>query len=159
MFQGGASKDWYHELGQRYGFEPNLSEAGLQQRLEEMRENLKKEIRKEMKIKEGAEKLREVSTDKKSLSNVSSIVKKANNKLQELQHELQELNAYLLVSNSGDLRRDSLQGEWAAKSSGQIQQRPICLFLSNNCAGVRQVLLKRRFSLVLKIYGNYWKGS
>ncbi|XP_064615930.1 serine/threonine-protein kinase N2-like isoform X2 [Liolophura sinensis] len=108
-YQGGASKDWYHELGQRYGFEPNLSEAGLQQRLEEMRENLKKEIRKEMKIKEGAEKLREVSTDKKSLSNVSSIVKKANNKLQELQRELQELNAYLLVSNSGDLRRDSLQ--------------------------------------------------
>ena len=61
---------------------------------------LKKEIRKEMKIKEGAEKLREVSTDKKSLSNVSSIVKKANTKLQQLHQELQDLNACLLVTNT-----------------------------------------------------------
>jgi protein kinase N len=53
-----------------------------------------------MKIKEGAEKLREVSTDKKSLSNVSTIVKKANSKLQQLHQDLQDLNACLLLTNT-----------------------------------------------------------
>lgn len=65
-----------------------------------MMQALKKEIRKEMKIKEGAEKLREVSTDKKSLSNVNSIVKKANTKLQQLHQDLQEVNTFLLLTNS-----------------------------------------------------------
>ncbi|XP_059175085.1 serine/threonine-protein kinase N2-like [Physella acuta] len=100
---GGAGNNSYHELTQRLGLEGDISEADLQQRLEEIKEYLKKEIRKEMKIKEGAEKLREASTDKKTLQNVSSIVKKANTKLQELHQELQELNAYLLVTNTGAL--------------------------------------------------------
>ncbi|XP_062621740.1 serine/threonine-protein kinase N2-like [Saccostrea cucullata] len=99
-YQGGAMVNSYTEIGKRFGFDPNLSENDLQQRLDEMREHLKKEIRKEMKIKEGAEKLREVTTDKKSMSDVQSIVKKSNNKLKELQNDLQEINAYLLVSNS-----------------------------------------------------------
>ena len=58
---------------------------------------LKKEVLKEMKIKEGAKKLRDVSTDKKSLANVNSIVKKANIKLQQLHDSLQDLNDCLLV--------------------------------------------------------------
>ncbi|CAL1534835.1 unnamed protein product, partial [Lymnaea stagnalis] len=98
---GGAGNNSYHELSQRLGLEGDISEADMQHRLEEMKEYLKKEIRKEMKIKEGAEKLREASTDKKTLQNVSSIVKKANTKLQELHQDLQELSAYLLVTNSG----------------------------------------------------------
>ncbi|BFZ20530.1 hypothetical protein BsWGS_23569 [Bradybaena similaris] len=100
---GGAGNNSYHELSQRLGLEGNISEADMQQKLEEFKEYLKKEIRKEMKIKEGAEKLREASTDKKALQNVSSIVKKANSKLQELHQELQDLNAYLLVTNTGTL--------------------------------------------------------
>lgn len=48
-----------------------------------------------MKIKEGAEKMRDVTTDRKGLSNVNSLVKKSNNKLQDLHNELQEVNAYL----------------------------------------------------------------
>nr|UTK45858.1 serine/threonine-protein kinase N2-like protein [Crepidula fornicata] len=97
--QGGAMRNSYHDVGQRFGLDPELSEADVQIQLEELKEVLRKEIRKEMKIKEGAEKLREVSTDKKSLSNVSSIVKKANTKLQHLHQELQDLNAYLLVTS------------------------------------------------------------
>ncbi|KAK3750257.1 hypothetical protein RRG08_041286 [Elysia crispata] len=95
---GGAGSNSYHELSQSLGLEPDISEADMQQRLEEVKEYLKKEIRKEMKIKEGAEKLREASNDKKTIQHVSSIVKKANTKLQELHNELQELNAYLLVN-------------------------------------------------------------
>lgn len=99
-YQGGAKRNSYHDLYQRYGFNPNLTEEEMQFKLEELRENLKKEIRKEMKIKEGAEKLKEATTDKKSLSDVNTIVKKANSKLKELQSELQEINSNLLVSNS-----------------------------------------------------------
>jgi hypothetical protein len=84
-------------LEERYGLQPNMTEADTVIHLEDLRETLRKEIRKEMKIKEGAEKLREVTTDKKVLSNVSSIVKKANNKLQSLQEELQDITALLLV--------------------------------------------------------------
>ncbi|XP_025111624.1 serine/threonine-protein kinase N2-like isoform X3 [Pomacea canaliculata] len=98
--QGGAMRDSYQGVGQRFGLEPDLSDAEFQLRLEELKEALKKEIRKEMKIKEGAEKLREVSTDKKSLSNVNSIVKKANTKLQQLHQDLQEVNTFLLLTNS-----------------------------------------------------------
>lgn len=49
----------------------------------------------------GAENLRRATTDKKSLSNVNLIVKKANSKLQELQNDLQELDAHILV-NTGE---------------------------------------------------------
>ncbi|KAL5012902.1 hypothetical protein ScPMuIL_011453 [Solemya velum] len=105
-YQGGVCNS-YPEIGERYGLKPTLSDSDLQQKLEEVREQLRKEIRKEMKIKEGAEKLRD-ATSKKNISNVNTIVKKANNKLQELQEELQEVNAYLLVSNkSFDSQPDS----------------------------------------------------
>lgn len=104
--QGGAGNNSYHELTQSLGLGPDISEAEMQQRLEEVKEYLKKEIRKEMKIKEGAEKLREASSDKKTLQNVSSIVKKANTKLQELHSELQELNAYLLVTGGSSTVTD-----------------------------------------------------
>lgn len=70
----------------------------MQHELEELKEQVKKEIRKELKIKVGAENLRKVTTDKKSLSNVNSIVKKANTTLQELQQELQEIDARILVT-------------------------------------------------------------
>ncbi|VDI69908.1 serine/threonine-protein kinase N2-like isoform X1 [Mytilus galloprovincialis] len=99
-YQGGAKRNSYHDISQRYGLNPHLTEEELQLQLEEMRENLKKEIRKEMKIKEGAEKLKEATTDKKSLSDVSSIVKKANSKLKDLHNELLEINSNLLMSNS-----------------------------------------------------------
>lgn len=49
--QGGAGNNSYHELSQRLGLEGDISEADMQQKLEEIKEYLKKEIRKEMKIK------------------------------------------------------------------------------------------------------------
>jgi serine/threonine protein kinase len=92
----------YHDLGQRYGIDPDLADSNIQSRLEEIREHLKREIRKELKIKEGAENLRKATTDKKSLENVTRMVKHANSKLEELHQELQELNAHLLVANSNN---------------------------------------------------------
>ncbi|KAL2749329.1 serine/threonine-protein kinase N-like [Vespula maculifrons] len=52
----------------------------------------------ELKIKAGAEKLREVATDRKALSDVATIVKKANSKLNELQAELQQLESQIILT-------------------------------------------------------------
>jgi hypothetical protein len=53
-----------------------------------------------LQIKEGAEKLREVATDRRALSDVASIVKKSNNKLQELKSELHELESQIILTQA-----------------------------------------------------------
>eukprot|EP00094_Tigriopus_californicus_P003780 TCALIF_03636-PA protein Name:"Similar to Pkn Serine/threonine-protein kinase N (Drosophila melanogaster)" AED:0.17 eAED:0.17 QI:0/0.92/0.85/1/0.53/0.64/14/537/1195 len=88
-----------NELSVKYGIQTHLSHSPLPQKLEELREYLRREIRKELKIKEGAENLRKVATDKKSVSDVNTIVKKSNSKLTELQQELQELESQILVTH------------------------------------------------------------
>lgn len=87
-----------NELSVKYGIQTHLSHSPLPQKLEELREYLRREIKKELKIKEGAENLRKVAKDKKSVSDVNTIVKKSNSKLSELQQELQELESQILVS-------------------------------------------------------------
>lgn len=54
-------------------------------------------------IKEGAEKLREVATDRKSLSDVQTIVKKSNSKISELKSELQELESQILLTQGNSI--------------------------------------------------------
>ncbi|KAM9692182.1 serine/threonine-protein kinase N2 isoform 2-T3 [Dama dama] len=75
----------------------------VQQKLDDIKDRIKREIRKELKIKEGAENLRKVTTDKKSLAYVDNILKKSNKKLEELHHKLQELNAHIVVSDPEDV--------------------------------------------------------
>ncbi|XP_065743217.1 serine/threonine-protein kinase N2 isoform X3 [Phocoena phocoena] len=75
----------------------------VQQKLDDIKDRIKREIRKELKIKEGAENLRKVTTDKKSLAYVDNILKKSNKKLDELHHKLQELNAHIVVSDPEDV--------------------------------------------------------
>ena len=87
----------------KYGIQTHLSHSPLPQKLEELREYIRREIKKELKIKEGAENLRKVAKDKKSVSDVNVIVKKSNSKLTELQQELQELESQILVSQGNDL--------------------------------------------------------
>lgn len=64
-------------------------------------------MRKELKIKEGAEKLRGVSTDKKTLSDVASIVKKSNLKLNEMQADLQELESQIILTHGQSTQQPS----------------------------------------------------
>ncbi|XP_022916524.1 serine/threonine-protein kinase N isoform X3 [Onthophagus taurus] len=85
-----------YDLSHKYGLQTeNLSDA---MKLEELREIIKREIRKELKIKEGAEKLREVSTDRKSVNHVNTIVKRSNLKLTELKNELSELESQIILT-------------------------------------------------------------
>ncbi|XP_056636168.1 serine/threonine-protein kinase N isoform X2 [Diorhabda sublineata] len=88
-----------YELSHKYGLPTeNLIESQLPSKLEELKEIIRREIRKELKIKEGAEKLRGVSTDRKSLSHVATIVKNSNFKLTELKNELSELESQIILS-------------------------------------------------------------
>ncbi|PZC86528.1 hypothetical protein B5X24_HaOG209247 [Helicoverpa armigera] len=88
-----------HELGLKYGIKTEcIPEIALPSKLEELKDVIRREIRKELKIKEGAEKLREVATDRRSLADVANIVKQANIKLNELKSDLQELESQLLLS-------------------------------------------------------------
>ncbi|XP_072931864.1 serine/threonine-protein kinase N [Epargyreus clarus] len=88
-----------YELGVKYGIKTEcIPEIALPSKLEELKDVIRREIRKELKIKEGAEKLREVATDRRSLADVANIVKKANIKLNELKSDLQELESQLILS-------------------------------------------------------------
>ena len=68
----------------------------------------------EFQIKEGAENLRKVAKDKKSVSDVNVIVKKSNSKLTELQQELHELESQILVSQ-GHTLNTSLSGKASSR--------------------------------------------
>lgn len=59
------------------------------QDLETLKETIRLEIRKELKIKEGAENLQKVTTDKRSRSHIATILKNCSEKLDVLHSELQ----------------------------------------------------------------------
>ena len=107
-----------NELSVKYGIQTHLSHSPLPQKLEELREYIRREIKKELKIKEGAENLRKVARDKKSVSDVNVIVKKSNSKLTEMQQELQELESQILVSQGGGPTNSSLSGQCLFESRG-----------------------------------------
>lgn len=51
----------------------DFSDSSVQQLLDEQRERIRREIRKELKIKEGAENLRRATTDKRNVQQVSQL--------------------------------------------------------------------------------------
>ncbi|CAH0546529.1 unnamed protein product [Brassicogethes aeneus] len=106
-----------YELSHKYGIQTdNLNELQLPGKLEELKEIIKKEIRKELKIKEGAEKLKEASTDRKSLSHVATQIKNSNWKLTELKNELSELESQIILSQ-GTPSTPSTNGDSLQKAS------------------------------------------
>uniref|UniRef100_A0A8B9Q7R2 Protein kinase C n=1 Tax=Apteryx owenii TaxID=8824 RepID=A0A8B9Q7R2_APTOW len=67
----------------------------------ERKELIRRAIQKELKIKEGAENLRKVTTDKKNLVHIEHVLKSSNQKLEQLHWELQELNARIISVGRG----------------------------------------------------------
>lgn len=76
-------------------------------KLELLKQFLKREIRRELKIQEGADKIRRASNDRKSWSNVDKVIKKSNCKLQELQNDLAEVDRFILEHGGGGKNADS----------------------------------------------------
>uniref|UniRef100_A0A8D3DDJ6 protein kinase C n=1 Tax=Scophthalmus maximus TaxID=52904 RepID=A0A8D3DDJ6_SCOMX len=70
----------------------DFSDSSVQQLLDEQREMIRREIRKELKIKEGAENLRRATTDKRNAQQVDSQLRSSNRKLDNLHAQLQELD-------------------------------------------------------------------
>ncbi|XP_063001061.1 serine/threonine-protein kinase N3 [Elgaria multicarinata webbii] len=85
----------------------NLMGPGAQQKLEAETERLRQAIQKEMKIKEGAENLRRVTTDKKNLVHVTNILKSSSRRLEQLQSELRELNARIVATEKEGGKTDA----------------------------------------------------
>ncbi|KAJ7307979.1 hypothetical protein JRQ81_008478 [Phrynocephalus forsythii] len=75
-------------------------EQALRQKLEKETERLHRAIQKEVKIREGAEKLRQVATDKKTLAHVETVLKLSDLKLKQLRGELQELSARMATAET-----------------------------------------------------------
>uniref|UniRef100_G3Q6L7 protein kinase C n=1 Tax=Gasterosteus aculeatus aculeatus TaxID=481459 RepID=G3Q6L7_GASAC len=83
----------------------DFSDTGVQQLLDEHRERIRREIRRELKIKEGAENLRRATTDKRNAQQVESQLRSSNRKLDDLHAQLQELDAHIVVKG-GEENRD-----------------------------------------------------
>ncbi|XP_031561876.1 serine/threonine-protein kinase N2-like isoform X2 [Actinia tenebrosa] len=104
-----------HRAMQRAG-----SESLIRTDLDHSKEIIKSEIRKQLKIKEGAENLKKVATDKKSLSQCNAILKESSAKLQDLHQELQDLNARV----SEDPMFDMEDGNSPERSNGNANDEP-----------------------------------
>lgn len=89
---------------QQLGLDQNsdFSDTSVQQRLDEHREKIRREIRKELKIKEGAENLRRAITDKRNAQQVDSQLRSSTRKLESLHAQLQELDAHIVVKGPND---------------------------------------------------------
>uniref|UniRef100_A0A671NWS6 Serine/threonine-protein kinase N1-like n=1 Tax=Sinocyclocheilus anshuiensis TaxID=1608454 RepID=A0A671NWS6_9TELE len=90
----------------------DFSDSSVQQRLDEQRERIRREIRKELKIKEGAENLRRATTDKRNAQQVESQLRSSSRRLDSLHTQLQELDAHIVVKGTDDSR-----GEWTQTPS------------------------------------------
>uniref|UniRef100_A0A669BTK2 protein kinase C n=1 Tax=Oreochromis niloticus TaxID=8128 RepID=A0A669BTK2_ORENI len=103
---------------QQLGLDQNsdFSDSSVQQRLDEHREKIRREIRKELKIKEGAENLRRATTDKRNAQQVDSQLRSSKRKLESLQAQLQELDAHIVVKGHEENKADS------NKSPGPVNQ-------------------------------------
>uniref|UniRef100_A0A8C4PC56 protein kinase C n=1 Tax=Dromaius novaehollandiae TaxID=8790 RepID=A0A8C4PC56_DRONO len=85
----------------------NLMDPSFQQKLEGEKELIRRAIQKELKIKEGAENLRKVTTDKKNLVHIEHVLKSSNRKLEQLHWELQELNARIVITEKEESKTGS----------------------------------------------------
>ncbi|XP_068770776.1 serine/threonine-protein kinase N3 isoform X2 [Struthio camelus] len=118
----------------------NLMDPSFQQKLEDEKELIRRAIQKELKIKEGAENLRKVTTDKKNLVHIEHVLKSSNRKLEQLHWELQELNARIVITDKEE-----------SKADGSLSPDP-CLWERNRDPVARKIeALKRQLHVEMKV--------
>ncbi|XP_053416510.1 serine/threonine-protein kinase N3 isoform X1 [Nycticebus coucang] len=69
---------------------------------EDEKEAIRRAIQKELKIKEGMENLRRVATDRRHLGHVQQLLRSSNHRLEQLQGELRELHARILLPGQAE---------------------------------------------------------
>lgn len=148
MADAGGSVDLRqpHELYERFGFEPDLSNDVIQEKLKGMEEQLKKAILTEMKIKEGADNLRRATNDRKSLLHVGTIIKEANSKLEDLKQELTDVQMCLLMTSAGN-GTSRRQGCRSASSPDRDMESSS----NGDATTLRVVLLQKRLVIEQKV--------
>uniref|UniRef100_A0A1A7X0N0 protein kinase C n=1 Tax=Iconisemion striatum TaxID=60296 RepID=A0A1A7X0N0_9TELE len=109
---------------QQLGLDQNsdFSDSSVQQCLDEHRERIRREIRKELKIKEGAENLRRAITDKRNAQQVDSQLRSSKRKLESLQTQLQELDAHIVVKGPDD-NKDTPKSPGSVSRTSTSQHR------------------------------------
>uniref|UniRef100_A0A665WLF9 protein kinase C n=1 Tax=Echeneis naucrates TaxID=173247 RepID=A0A665WLF9_ECHNA len=107
---------------QQLGLDQNsdFSDSSVQQRLDEHRERIRREIRKELKIKEGAENLRRATTDKRNAQQVDSQLRSSKRKLESLHAQLQELDAHIVVKGPDDNKGSVSMEKWFTSSRAAL---------------------------------------
>ncbi|XP_076977705.1 serine/threonine-protein kinase N1 isoform X2 [Tamandua tetradactyla] len=96
----------------------DLAAPGVQQQLELERERLRREIRKELKLKEGAENLRRATTDLgRSLGPVEVLLRGSSRRLELLHQQLQELHAHVVLPDPVATAHDAPQSPGACGSA------------------------------------------
>uniref|UniRef100_A0A672MLP0 protein kinase C n=1 Tax=Sinocyclocheilus grahami TaxID=75366 RepID=A0A672MLP0_SINGR len=127
----------------------DFSDSSVQQRLDEQRERIRREIRKELKIKEGAENLRRATTDKRNAQQVESQLRSSNRRLDSLHAELQELDAHIVVKGTDD-SHDAPQSPGAESRSSVHKERIAALERQLNI----ELKVKQGAENMIPIYAN-----
>ncbi|XP_018617563.1 serine/threonine-protein kinase N1 isoform X3 [Scleropages formosus] len=128
----------------------DFSDSSVQQRLDEQRERIRREIRKELKIKEGAENLRRATTDKRNAQQVENQLRSSNRRLDALHTQLQELDAHIVVKGSDDTRDDAPQSPGAVSHTSTNQDRIAALERQLNI----ELKVKQGAENMIPIYAN-----
>uniref|UniRef100_A0A8C3AP10 protein kinase C n=1 Tax=Cyclopterus lumpus TaxID=8103 RepID=A0A8C3AP10_CYCLU len=127
----------------------DFSDSSVQQRLDEHRERIRREIRKELKIKEGAENLRRATTDKRNAQQVDSQIRSFKRKLESLQAQLQELEAHIVVKGTDD-NKDAPRSPGSLNRPTANQQRIAALERQLNI----ELKVKQGAENMIPIYAN-----
>uniref|UniRef100_A0A8C2HYI5 protein kinase C n=1 Tax=Cyprinus carpio TaxID=7962 RepID=A0A8C2HYI5_CYPCA len=127
----------------------DFSDSSVQQRLDEQRERIRREIRKELKIKEGAENLRRATTDKRNAQQVESQLRSSNRRLDSLHAQLQELDAHIVVKGTDD-SHDAPQSPGAESRSSAHNERIAALERQLNI----ELKVKQGAENMIPIYAN-----
>ncbi|XP_051560431.1 serine/threonine-protein kinase N1-like isoform X1 [Myxocyprinus asiaticus] len=128
----------------------DFSDSSVQQRLDERRERIRREIRKELKIKEGAENLRRATTDKRNVQQVESQLRSSNRRLDSLHAQLQELDAHIVVKGTDDSRDEPPQSPGTESRSSAHNDRIAALERQLNI----ELKVKQGAENMIPIYAN-----
>ncbi|XP_053711674.1 serine/threonine-protein kinase N1-like isoform X6 [Synchiropus splendidus] len=128
----------------------DFSDSGVQQLLDEQRERIRREIRKELKIKEGAENLRRATTDKRNVQQVESQLRSSNRRLEDLHAQLQELDAYIVVKGGDESKDECPQSPGAESRTSAHKERIAALERQLNI----ELKVKQGVENMIPIYAN-----